>query len=82
MTLVAFQCKDKPQACLLNMTNSLLASLYSARLKQESKVVRIDVLDHQSYFFSDIVKLVKLRLTQLGFYKGKTNSDAYGIKGS
>ncbi len=77
LALTAHHCKDNPNTRLLNVTSGLIKTLTPLRLSKESPVVKLNIADHDSYYYSEVIKMVKSRLKQLGVYQGDITSDTY-----
>lgn len=77
MVLLARHCKDNPETRILSATNGLIQALFPARLQAESQVMEVTLLQHKSYYYTEIIFQVKKRLTQLGLYSGDVTQSTY-----
>ena len=78
LSMTEHHCKSNPASRILSVTDGLMKALFPARLESESTIVELNVMNRKSYFYAEIIKQVKARLEQLGFYSGDVESDHFG----
>lgn len=80
LIFLAEHCKTNPEARILSVVNGLIKAFFPIRLQEESKLVKVTLGKHDTYYYGEIIKRVKERLKAAQIYHGDTNSDSFGAE--
>lgn len=77
LLLLERQCKEHPEQKYLDATNSLIKSLFPARLVKQDDIVQVSFGSYHGYFYQQTLLQAKQRLKNLGFYQQEVVADEF-----